>query len=370
MMNSNILSLITLAFFICLANFAFAQQEDPTLFLSRANARIAKVAAFPSAWEGPKTGPAISATKKLIVLIGSDQKNGTLSTLSNGIKEAADVAGWDFYPIDCYGIKKQRVEAFSRAMALKPIAIILAGIDASDQQKEIQTAAAKKIPVIGWHASATAGPTDGLFTNITSDPKEAAQIAALFSIIDANGKLGVVIMGDPANQYSMVKTNEVANLIKQCAACNLLGIEEVPLSVTPEKMKGVLESLVKRHGKKWTHVIAINDAYLDVIATPSVAVAIVDQKLHFVSAGDGTAAAYQRIKKSMQIGTVPEPVGLQGWQLVDEINRAIAGQKPSGYTTPVYLVTKQNLSFHGGQGNAFEPNNGYRAMYKRIWQKN
>jgi len=60
---------------------------------------------------------------------------------------------------------------------------------------------------------------------------------------------------------------------------------------------------------------------------------------------------------------------MQGWQLIDELNRAIAGEKPSGYATPVYLVTSQNIAFHGGPQNTFEPNNGYRNEYKKIWNK-
>ena len=60
---------------------------------------------------------------------------------------------------------------------------------------------------------------------------------------------------------------------------------------------------------------------------------------------------------------------LQGWQIVDELNRSFSGEQASAYTTPVYLVTEQNIAFHGGQLNTFEPNNGYRGEYKKIWGK-
>jgi len=127
---------------------------------------------------------------------------------------------------------------------------------------------------------------------------------------------------------------------------------------------------MKRHGKKWTHVIAVNDLYLDLLTAPSAATIVADNKLQAVSAGDGSASAYQRIRdKNVQIGTTPEPFTLQAWQLIDEINRAASGLSPSGYTTPIYVVTKQNLAFHGGAQNSFEPDNGYQAAYKKIWGK-
>ena len=369
-MKLKIFGFATVAVFLSLVNSAFAQQEDPALFMSRANARIAKASAFPNAWGGPTAGPAIPAKKKLIAFIGSDFKNTSVSTLFKSVKEAATVAGWDVFMIDCYGIKKQHAEAFARAVALKPAGIILAGVDASEQPKELKLAASKKVPVVGWHAATVPGPTDGLFTNVTTDPKEAAQVAALLAVVESAGKAGVVVMADPANLYAMTKANEIAAVIKQCATCSMLGIQEVPLATPADKMQAIVSGLVARHGKKWTHVIAVNDMYLDTLSAPSIAPIIAENNLQAISAGDGSPSAYTRIqKKSMQIGTVPEPFNMQGWQLIDEVNRAMSGEKASGYTTPVYLITKQNLSFHGGTRQIFEPDNNFRQAYKKIWQK-
>ena len=65
-----------------------------------------------------------------------------------------------------------------------------------------------------------------------------------------------------------------------------------------------------------------------------------------------------------------EPLNLQGWQLVDELNRAFAGEKASGYVSPVHLVTPANIEFDGGPDNVFDPDNGYRDAYKKIWGVN
>jgi ribose transport system substrate-binding protein len=55
--------------------------------------------------------------------------------------------------------------------------------------------------------------------------------------------------------------------------------------------------------------------------------------------------------------------------MVDEINRALGSQLPSGYSTPVHLVTAENIANDGGPNNSFDPGNGYRDAYKRIWGK-
>ena len=59
-----------------------------------------------------------------------------------------------------------------------------------------------------------------------------------------------------------------------------------------------------------------------------------------ISAGDGSELAFQRIRsKQYQMATVPEPLHEQGWQLVDELNRAFAGEPWSGYVSGIHLVT-------------------------------
>jgi ABC-type sugar transport system substrate-binding protein len=86
------------------------------------------------------------------------------------------------------------------------------------------------------------------------------------------------------------------------------------------------------------------------------------------SAGDGSESAFQRIRaKQCQAGAVPEPLNQQGWQLVDELNRAFNKAPWSGYVSTIHLVTPDNIAFDGGPRNIFDPDNGYRDQYKNIW---
>lgn len=369
MMKLTNFNFVAAALAFCFISSAFAQ-EDPTLFLSRANATVAKAMAFKTTWDGPTSGPKIAAQKKSIVLIAANLKNNAVMRVTNGVKEAAVIAGWDVFVIDCWGINSKHAEAFSRALALKPNGIVLVGIDANEQPKEMNAASTQNVPVVGWHASARIGPSDGLFTNVTADPKEEALIATLLGVVDSNGKAGVVVLTDPDSLYAQSKSNAIVAAIKQCQTCSLLSVEALPASTTADKVPALLTSLARRFGKKWTHVIGVNDNYLDLLATPASAAIIASNKIEALSAGEGSESAYQRIRsKSVQAATVPEPFSQQGWQIIDELNRSFSGEKASAYAAPVYLVTEQNIAFHGGQQNTFEPNNGYRSEYKKIWGK-
>jgi ribose transport system substrate-binding protein len=129
-------------------------------------------------------------------------------------------------------------------------------------------------------------------------------------------------------------------------------------------------TLLQKYGAAWTHSLAINDLYFDFMG-PSLAAAGVapDGAPKNGSAGDGSEAAFQRIRANeFQTVTVAEPLNLQGWQLVDELNRAISGEACSGYITAPALVTQEGLKA-AGDSNQFDPQNGYRDAYSKIWGK-
>jgi len=63
----------------------------------------------------------------------------------------------------------------------------------------------------------------------------------------------------------------------------------------------------------------------------------------------------------------PSRLHLHGWQCIDELNRAFAGQPPSTYVAPVHLFTSANIDKDGGAQNIFDPGNGYKDEYRKIW---
>ncbi len=85
-----------------------------------------------------------------------------------------------------------------------------------------------------------------------------------------------------------------------------------------------------------------------------------------IGAGDGDPSAFQRINsRQFQAATVPEPLAQQGWQIVDEFNRAFSGQPASGYIAPG--------PHRDGRPTATAPRTwdppGYREAYRKIWNR-
>jgi len=337
--------------------------------MSDAQAVVDKYASKVTTWDGPTTGPK-GAKGKNIAIIAADLKNGGILGAANGMQEAAAALGWTVKVLDGAGSINGRTAAFGQAMALKPDGIAIIGFDAVEQGPAMQQAKDAKIAMVSWHAASAVGPVPevGVAANVTTDPQQVSKSAADWAFIDAKGKPGVIIFTDSTYKIAIAKADWMKEEIEKLGG-KVLEYVDTPIAETSQRMPQLTTSLLQKYGDAWTHSLAINDLYFDFMG-PSLAAAGkggTDAPIN-VAAGDGSESAYQRIRsKQFQAVTVAEPLNLQGWQLVDELNRAIAGEAWSGYVSPLHVVTTANVEFDGGPKNSFDPDNGYRDAYKKIW---
>ena len=354
------------------SNAAPAATTDPA-YLQMAKDYVAMVTAPGTPWTGPTTGAAAQG-KKLVVYVSSDQRNGGPQGAGDGAQDAAKAIGWDFRILDGQGSVQGRTTALNQAIALKPDGIILGNVDTQEQAPVIRRAAMLGIKMVGWHIGPTPGPvTDPpVFTNVTTDPREVAKAAAFYAVVDSNGTANVILFKDSITTISTAKTDASADVIRGCAGCKVLEIQDTPMGDLANRMPSLTTSLLTKYGMQWTYSIAVNDLYFD-FSAPSLQSASVDAASGYprqISSGDGSVTAFQRIRqKRYQIGTVAEPLRLQGWMTIDELNRAFAGQPPSGFVPPPHLFVASNIERDGGPNNAYEPENGYKDIYRKIWGK-
>jgi len=340
-------------------------------YLQMAKDYIATVTAPGTPWTGPTTGPT-AQPRKLIVYVSSDQRNGGPQGAGDGAQEAAKAIGWDFRILDGQGSVQGRTTALNQAIALKPAGIILGNVDTQEQAPVIRRAAMLGIKMVGWHIGPAPGPVSDppVFTNVTTDPREVAKAAAMYAIVDSNGTANVIHFKDSITTISTAKTNASEEVIKGCTGCKVLQTEDTPMGDLANRMPSLATSLLTKYGKQWTYAIAVNDLYFD-FSAPSLQAAGVDPANGYprqISYGDGSVTAFQRIRqRRYQIGTVAEPLHLQGWMCIDELNRAFAGQPPSGFVPPPHLFIASNLDRDGGPDNVYEPENRYKDIYRKIW---
>ena len=337
---------------------------------ARARAVVAAATKPSSTWDGPTTGPK-AVPGKVVIYVAADLRNGGIQENSDGVKEAGKAIGWDVRVLDGQGSVSGIHSAFSQAMALKPAGIVVGGYDVVQNAADIAGAVSAGITVVSWHGGPKPGPMpeQKVIANIGSDSAQVAKVAADYAIAQSDGKAGVIIFTDSAYAIALSKAQMMRDEIKTCAGCTVLSFEDTPLADTSTRMSQETTALLQRYGTKWTYTLAINDLYFDFIGPPLISAGR-DPKGPPVniSAGDGSNSAYERIRNGQfQAATVPEPLLLQGWQVIDELNRGFAGQKPSGYVAPVHLVTADNVDLDGGKKDIYDPDNHYRDAYRTLW---
>ena len=191
----------------------------------------------------------------------------------------------------------------------------------------------------------------GVITNITTDPLEVAKASGLYAVVDSGGKAGVIVFTDSIYAIAIAKSDATAAAVKECAGCKVLEIVDTPIGDLQNRMGQLTTSLLTKYGADWTYSVAVNDLYYD-FAAPSLQNAGIDPAEGYprnISAGDGSVPAFQRIRDGQyQVATVAEPLYLHGWQTIDELNRAFAGEAPSGYVAPPHLFLKSNIDKDGG----------------------
>jgi ribose transport system substrate-binding protein len=349
--------------FALLLGSGHAWPDDP---LANAKRRFANALTVNEAWDGPTSGPAAQPGKN-ILFIAADLGNAGIAGVLAGVQEAAKTIGWKVTILDASGHENARIAALKQAASMKPDGIILGGFDAVAYAPWIDNATSRGAVVVGWHSAFEPGIVPGtlLFTNVATSARAVALAAASFAVVGSGGApAGVIIFTDTSFAVARAKSDDMAVIVRNCANCRLLATADVPLASAQSDLPPIVRELQSAYGAEWKYSLAINDLYYDVMAEAGVG-----DGLSNISAGDGSPSAFTRIRAGgKQVATIAEPLNVQGWQLIDELIRAFAGEGPSGYVPAPHLVVHDNVDAAGGAQDRYDPENGYREAYRKIWK--
>ncbi|MGW2646969.1 substrate-binding domain-containing protein [Streptomyces sp. NPDC001393] len=332
---------------------------------TRARTAVTRAERTDVPWNGPTGGPA-AVPGRTIVYVAQTMTNPGVAGAAQGVREAARVIGWKVRVIDGEGTPAGIQAALSEAVDLRPSGIVIGGFDPGSTAQQVARADAARIPLIGWHAVASPGPSarPRLFTNVTTSVEDVAAISAQWVISHSRGHAGVVLFTDASIPFAKHKSDLIRKELATCPGVRLLAGENIPIPDAGSRTPREVASLLSRFGTSWTYSVAINDLYFADAAPAFRAAGKQGSGPPFnIGAGDGDPSAFQRIdSRQYQAATVPEPLSLQGWQIVDEFNRAFSGRPASGYVAPVHISTAAN-----SEGATTWDPSGYREAYRKIW---
>lgn len=319
-------------------------------------------------WTGPTSGPKASTDPQTLVYVSGDQSYVSFVNWGRGVEEAAKSLGWKVVILNGKGTVTGTLQAMQQAVASSPTAIITSA-DASAVQKPIEQAIAAGIPVIGIHASAFPGPDPQtqLFANITSSPADIGQLQAAYVLAKSEGKAKVLHFLDSSFAIARFKAKAATDPIKNCEGCTFVDMVNIPIADQTRRIPSVVSGILANTGDEWWATTCCDNFYT-YVASSLRSAGVAPDKVKLVGS-DGPPSAYDMIRKGeYEVATVPEPSTLFGYQAVDAVVRAMAGEEPSKFVQPTYLVTKENADAEGGDRNEFIPSNGFACHYQNLWK--
>jgi len=354
---------------------AGAASAGSMMSVSQVVAQARKVVAAATAtnvpWTGPTSGPPAQKHKSIVV-VASDLTNTGVLRVANAITQAAKTIGWSVKVLNGAGTTSGLQQALNQALADKPSGIVDDGYDFTTVTSLEAQIHAHGIPQVAWNGGPIPGPApaDHIFYNVAVSAPEIARIAADYAIARSDGKAHVVIFTDNEFAVAEAKANDMRADIEACKTCKVLAYENTPIADVTSRVPPLTSALLQHFGKQWTYSLAINDNYFEAMA-PALAqdgVSKANEPVN-ISAGDGSPDAFQRIRTGNgQAATVAAPLSEQGWQVVDEMNRAFAHRPPDRFVAAPRLFDKADIRTDGGPQDTFIPNNHFEQHYMKIWK--
>ncbi len=336
-------------------------------FMDKVKAEVVMFAGPQSDWRGPTSAPKPQPGKR-IAYLANDAQNDATQEWANAVKEAGEKIGWETTIIDGHGSPVGWQQGFNQAIALKVDGIVT-DADAASLKPQIEEAKKQGIAVVGIHAAGFPGPQPelGLFVNIQQDPRDIGRAQANWIIQHSNGKARVVVTSHCEFAIACAKAHATEARIKECPGCEMLEFSNTPISEVAQRQPALVTAWVQKYGTP-LYITSVADYTAD-FQIPALRAGGVDPKDVIIVSADGNKSAYERIRSGgqYQLVTASEPYKMQGYQAIDELNRALQGQAPSGFVQSPYLVTPDNVNAEGGDKNTFIPSNNYEQRYLELW---
>jgi ribose transport system substrate-binding protein len=331
-----------------------------------AQAAVMKLTTPSDTWTGPTSGPKL-ASGKHIVYVDGDASNSVNALWGTYLQKVTEKIGWTVTLIDGKGTAAGWQTAMEQALALKPDGIVTS-TDAATMASEFAKAEGLGIPIVGFHLTAGPGayPEYHVYWNIGGAPDSIGAALADYIIADSQGKGQAIIVYDAQYAVATMKAEAMKKEFAKCETCKLLLYDSLPLNQMQTLVPKAMTSWVQTYSRPF-YVMTCCDVYYDFAVVPLQAAKVPYDDVRLLGM-DAPPTAYARIRQGRyEIVSVPEPQQEEAYMAIDQLNRAIQGEKPSPYVPPTYLVTKANVDKAGGTESRYEPAYPYAAKYLEIW---
>jgi ABC-type sugar transport system substrate-binding protein len=302
---------------------------------------------------------------KTIWYISLTQSIPFIANISNAVKEAGSAAGMKVVVFDGKGDVGTWNQGVDQAVAQGADGIILQGIDPTLVKNGLAKAEAKHIPVIDSFNQNPDEVAPGIAAHVTTDFTRDGKVMADYVLSQTNCDANAIVFTQSIFHLLVNMNDGIKGEFKRlCPDCKLKFVE-----VDPAKMTTTLGPQTQVALRRDPKINFIMSAYDGMASLQVPALEGIGSKVPIIS-HDGTEQNLEYVRDGkLQVADLSfPPADYTGWAQVDQIGRAMTGEKPEGISVPVQLFDKENVPSDVKQ--AFPAFGDFRSAFKQVWGLN
>ena len=331
----------------------------------------------------PKSSPPI-AKKKFVIFVSCGQSSPGCADVPDAMRAPAKLLGWKFQIIDgMLNNDNGWDKGINQAIAERPDAIVVHGMNCSDVKQPLENAKAAHIPVMGledvdcsdkYNPGGPAAPLFGIpieygpgMPNGGAYFNEWGKVAADYLIDATQGKAKIIQTVYQSSFGSHQLAGQDAQL-KKCRGCKV--VARLPFPPGPSLNPGgsmyqQFGPLLLQHPE--ANAVLFNFDTLPITAGLSKEIVHENrQKSLFVVAGEGTAPADQLIRQAQGLTADSAHSGNWiSWGAADELNRYF-NHKPAVSEGDGFQIVDKTHNLPA-RGQNYEGTINFETQYKKIW---
>ena len=330
----------------------------------------------------PTSGPPI-AKKKTIVFVSCGQAAPGCAGVPNEMAKAAKLVGWKYSIIDgMLDANNGWANGIEQAIAEKPSAIIIHGMNCPDVAQALRDAKAANIPVMGLEdvdcndSLLPGGAQPSLFTIPVEYGKSLKNGQGYFFdwgkfqaayIVDATKGHAKIIQTVYQPIFGAHQLAGQTAMLSKCTGCSV--VAKIPFGASDQVPNGALFQKFTTVLTQFPQANAVMMNFDTDVNTAGLSKATVDagrQGSMQVVGGEGYAPALQLIRQNQGLNAEAAHDGHRmAWAAVDELNRYF-NHKPAVIEGMGFVIVDKNHNMEPA-GVDYHTSIPYQKIYKKSW---
>ena len=333
-------------------------------FVAQMKAKVAQLESGNATFPGPTT--AFTPGHKKATIIACGFAAPVCAQVSNFALTALKQMGWTGSVQDGQLSPQTQSGLVNQAVLAGDNGIILYGIDVNTIKAAIDSAIAKKIPIMCMACYSGALRGNGV-TDVTTDFETQGTMMGDYLVAQNNGKASVVDFIDHAFPQTSLRTQGVQSVLSQCSGCKLK-VVQMSVSETAQPGPPTWTAFLTQNPTGYTDAVALYDGAGTPMAKTLQSQGKTGPTVNGYDADPDIVTALA--KKSLPYGiTIGEPLVYEAWAAVDLMGRAAAGQPlwANSDELPSVIISSTNASKY--EGKYMAPAGNWQANFLKLWGK-